>query len=185
MTSISKATQVRVHGGEAAARAGRRFVGAACAVVLALSAPAAFWLRPAQAAGAVEMQVERIVSGAINEYNQAMEAGDPEPWLKYFTDNARRQSPTSSQSGRAQFDEYYKSEFKDWKAKITPKKTVVMARTIAVLFDWEAVPRASPTDTPVKLEMAAFFDMSSSGRFDAVAYVFDPAKFGKPGGAAK
>src|SRR5262245_9151238 len=52
-----------------------------------------FFPASAGAAGAVEMQVERIVTTAIDEYNLAMEEGSPEAWLKYFTDNVRRSSP--------------------------------------------------------------------------------------------
>lgn len=129
------------------------------------------------AAGAVEMQVERIIDGAISEYNQGMESGDPQGWLKYFTDNVKRESPLSSQQGRAQFDEHYRSEFNSFKVQLTPKRKVVSGRSIAVLFDWEGTHR--PSGAPIKVEMAAFFEVSTSGRFDSVAWVFDPTKLAK------
>lgn len=158
----------------------RRFLAVAA---VSLASAAALVPAPSHAAGAVEMQVDRIVNSAIDEYNLGMESGDPEGWLKYFSDSAKRQSPLSSQTGKADFTEHYKSEFKDFKAKWVVKKMVVMARQIAVLFDWDATHK--PTDTPVKIEMVAFFDMGSSGRFDSVHFVFDPAKLAKVNGASK
>jgi hypothetical protein len=137
----------------------------------------------ALAAGAVEMQVERIVDSTIAEYNQGMGTGDPEGWLKYFTDNVRRESPTSTQTGRTEFAEYYRAEFKDFKAQWTPKKTVITGRSVAMLLDWNAVHKRS--GTPVKIEMAAFFDMASSGRFESVVFVFDSAQLAKLTGAGR
>jgi SnoaL-like protein len=138
---------------------------------------------PALAAGAVEMQVERIVDSTIAEYNQGMETGDPEGWLKYFTDNVRRQSPTSTQTGRTEFADFYRAEFKDFKAQWTAKKTVITGRSVAMLLDWDAVHK--PSGTPVKIEMAAFFDMASSGRFESVVFVFDSAQLAKVTGAGR
>ncbi|MFO1350555.1 MAG: nuclear transport factor 2 family protein [Gammaproteobacteria bacterium] len=133
------------------------------------------------AAGAVEMQVEHIVDTAINEYNQGMESGNPDGWLKYFTDNIQRQSPLSAQTGQAEFADYYRNEFSSFKAHWTSKKMIVNGRSVAVLFDWEAVHKAS--GTPVKIEMAAFFDMATSGRFESVSFVFDSAKLAQLTGA--
>jgi hypothetical protein len=139
-----------------------------------LACSCAFLARTACAAGAVEMQVERIVVQMIDEYNQAMEAGDPQPWLRYFTDNARRHSPLSDQQGKTQVADYYAWEFKTFQAKYVTKSILISGRTAAVVFDWEGVYK--PSGTPVKLEMAAIYEMASSGKFEAVSFYFDTAK---------
>ena len=131
-------------------------------------------LRTALAAGAVEMQVEHIVVQTIDEYNQAMEAGDPQPWLRYFTDNVRRHSPLADQQGKQEVGDYYAWEFQNFRAKYVTKKILVSGRSAAVVFDWEGVHKAS--GTPVKVEMVGVYEMASSGRFDSVSFYFDTAK---------
>jgi hypothetical protein len=139
-------------------------IGCVCALVA----------RTACAAGAVEMQVERIVVQMIDEYNQAMEAGDPQSWLRYFTDNARRHSPLSDQQGKPDVAAYYAWEFKTFQTRCVTKSILVSGRSAAVVFDWEGVHK--PSGAPVKLEMAAIYEMASSGKFDAVSLYFDTAK---------
>ena len=85
----------------------------------------------ALAAGAVEMQVEHIVVQTIDEYNQAMEAGDPAPWLRYFTDNVRRHAPQADQQGKKELADYYAWEFKTFRAKCAIKKILVSGRSAA------------------------------------------------------
>ncbi len=133
--------------------------------------------RSAVAAGAVEMQVARIVNSAIDGYNRAMETGEPGGWLKYFTDNVHRQGPRSQQQGKQAFSEYYGREFETYRARWTAKKMVVSGRSAAVLLEWEAVHKA--TDTPLKMEIAAFFELASSGKFEVVSFYFDTAKLGQ------
>jgi hypothetical protein len=149
-----------------------RFAGLAAACILLLCAAAT----PAHvlAAGAVEMQVERIVTTAIDEYNLAMEEGNPEAWLKYFTDNVRRSSPLGSQQGRAAFDEYYRGEFQRYKARWSVRKTIVMGRSAVALVDCELAQRAGGGDG--KLAMAIVFELASSGRFDSLDFYFDTAR---------
>jgi predicted SnoaL-like aldol condensation-catalyzing enzyme len=130
--------------------------------------------RTAFAAGAVEMQVEHIVVQTIDEYNQAMAAGDPQPWLRYFTDDVRRHSPLSDQQGKQDFADYYAWEFKNFQAKYVTNKILVSGRSAAVVFDWEGVHKAS--GTPIKLQMVGIYEMASSGKFDAVSFYFDTAK---------
>ena len=133
-----------------------------------------FEVRTAFAAGAVEMQVEHIVVQTIDEYNQAMEAGDPQSWLRYFADNVRRHSPLSDQQGKKDFSDYYAWEFKTFQARCVTKKILVSGRSAAVVFDWEGVHK--PSGTPVKLEMVGIYEMASSGRFEAVSFYFDTAR---------
>ena len=128
----------------------------------------------ALAAGAVEMQVEHIVVQAIDAYNDAMEAGDPAGWVKYFTDNARRHDPLGDQHGKAEFAAYYEREFKTCRAKIVTKKFIVSGRTAAVVFVWDAMPR--PSGGVQQVEMVGIFELASSGRFDALSFYFDTPK---------
>jgi len=140
-------------------------------VLLALSSA-----RAALAAGAVEMQVERIVVTAIDEYNAAMEAGDPAGWLKYFTDSVKRRDPLAAQSGRQEFADYYAREFKTLQMKWTTKKMLIMGRSAAVEFEWAGTHKDS--NTPVKLDAVAMLEMASSGRFESINFYFDTAKAG-------
>jgi hypothetical protein len=129
------------------------------------------------AAGAVEMQVERIVTIAIDEYNQAMEDGNPASWLKYFTDNVRRGSPLGSQQGRAAFNEYYLSEFKSFKTHWNIKKTIVMGRSAVAIVECESARRTG--DAEAKVDMAIVFELAPSGRFESLDFYFDPARLAK------
>lgn len=129
------------------------------------------------AAGAVEMQVDRIVTTAIDEYNQAMEEGNPESWLKYFTDNVRRSSPLGSQQGRAAFNEYYLAEFKTFKTHWNIKKTIVMGRSAVAIVECESARRSG--DTEAKVDMAIVFELAPSGRFESLELYFDSARVAK------
>lgn len=139
-------------------------------LLIALLAP----VGAAHAAGAVEMQVERIVTTAIDEYNQAMQEGNPESWLKYFTDNVRRNSPAGSLQGRPAFNEYYQGEFKSFKVHWNIKKTIVMGRSAAAVVECELVPRAGGAEA--KADMAIVFELASSGRFESLEFYYDTAK---------
>lgn len=134
-------------------------------------------LKPAFAAGAVEMQVEHMLLQAIEEYNTAMESGDTSAWVKYFTDNVQRRSPVNEQTGKKDVGEYFAWEFKNFQAKMTPKKILVSGRAAAVVFMWEGIQKSS--NAAIKLEMVGIFEMASSGRFDHVSYYYDTAKAGK------
>lgn len=129
---------------------------------------------PAKAAGAVEMQVDRIVKLAILEYNAAMREGDPARWLKYFTDNVKRHSPGSTQQGMQAFADYYAWEFHNFEATWTPKRTLISGRSGAVEFEWDAVHK--PSGTALKSSMVVIFEMASSGKFEAADFYFDTAK---------
>jgi hypothetical protein len=129
------------------------------------------------AAGAVEMQVERIVLIAIEQYNQAMQAGDPGEWLKYFTDNVRRKDPLSAQQGKQAFTDHYAREFKDFQAQWTTRKMIISGRSAAVEFEWSGVHR--PSGTPVKADAVAILELASSGKFESISYYFDTAEMRK------
>lgn len=133
--------------------------------------------RTAVAAGAVEMQVARIVNSAVDGYNRAMETGDAGGWLKYFTDNVHRQGPLSVQDGKQAFSEYYQREFETFQARWTTMHMVISGRSGAVEFEWEAVHKAS--GTPMKVDMVAVFELASSGKFESVKFYFDTAKLGQ------
>jgi predicted SnoaL-like aldol condensation-catalyzing enzyme len=133
--------------------------------------------RTAVAAGAVEMQVARIVNSAVDGYNRAMETGDAGGWLKYFTDNVHRQGPLSVQDGKQAFAEYYQREFETFQARWTSTHMVISGRSGAVEFEWEAVHKAS--GTPMKVDMVAVFELASSGKFESVKFYFDTAKLGQ------
>ena len=154
-----------------------RTVLAAQAATVTLFFILATALRPAFAAGAVEMQVEHILTQAIDEYNQSMESGDSSAWVKYFTDNVQRRSPANEQAGKKEVGEYFAWEFKHFQAKMMAKKILVSGRSAAVVFVWDAVHK--PSNSSVKLEMVGIFEMASSGRFDSVTYYYDTAKAGK------
>ena len=133
--------------------------------------------RGALAAGAVEMQVERIVKIAIMEYNSAMRSGDAARWLKYFTDNVKRQGPDGAQVGKQAFSDYYQWEFGNFEASWKSKRMLISGRSGAVEFEWDAVHR--PTGAPVKLDMVAIFELASSGKFESANFYFDTAKVGQ------
>ena len=129
--------------------------------------------RDAMAAGAVAMQVERIVKLAIMGYNSAMRSGDESQWLKYFTDNVKRQAPTGSQSGLKEFTDYYNWEFENFTASLATRQMIISGPVGAVEFEWDAVHKASGKQ--VKIDMIAVFELASSGKFESVRFYFDPA----------
>jgi len=129
--------------------------------------------RNAKAAGAVAMQVERIVKLAVTGYNSAMRSGDESKWLKYFTDNVKRQAPTGSQDGLKEFTEYYIWEFENFDASLTVKQLIISGPVGAVEFEWDAVHKASGKQ--VKIDMVGIFELASSGKFESVRFYFDPA----------
>src|SRR5829696_5688181 len=143
------------------------------ALVVSLLCLWSLQIRTALAAGAVEMQVEHIVSLSIEEYNRAMEARDPEGWLKYFTDNVYRNSLLSVQEGKQAFAEYYRWEFKNFQARCVPKKILITGRSAAVVFLWDAIHQSS--GTPLQLEVVAIYEMASSGKFESVSFYYDTA----------
>jgi len=148
------------------------------AMLLAVTAFAA--ANGARGAGAVEMQVEHLLVQSIEEYNQAMEAGDPSDWMRYFTDAVQRRSPGSVQNGKKEFAEYYRWEFQTFQAKYVPQKILVSGRGAAAVFIWDAVHRASGES--VKVEMVGVYEMGPSGRIEKVAFYFDPAAQNKMSG---
>jgi hypothetical protein len=155
---------------------GKFIVLAACIFTLLLCL-SLLLARSAKAAGAVEMQVARIVNSAVDGYNGAMETGEAGRWLKYFTDNVRRQDPRSVQEGKQAFSEYYLLEFETFQARWTTKNMVISGRSGAVEFEWEAVHKAS--GTPLKVDMVGVFELAPSGKFESVKFYFDTAKLGQ------
>jgi ketosteroid isomerase-like protein len=147
------------------------YFSAAFLCLCLLQAPRTF------AAGAVEMQVEHILVQTIDEYNLAMEANDSAAWMKYFADNVSRRSPMGDHQGKKNFADYYAWEFKNFQAKYVTKKIIVSGRSAAIVFEWDAVHKAS--GTPVKIEMVAIYELASSGKFDSVSFYYDTAKAGK------
>jgi hypothetical protein len=135
-----------------------------------------FQMRPAVAAGAVAMQVERIIKISIMEYNSAMRDGDATRWTKYFTDNVRRTAPQASQEGMKAFSDYYAWEFENFDATWTTKRMIISGPVGAVEFEWDAVHQAS--GNPVKVNMVAIFELASSGKFQSVDFYFDSAEMG-------
>jgi hypothetical protein len=154
-----------------------RYLAGVASVLISLFCLSAFQTRTALAAGAVEMQVERMVIIAIGEYNDAMEAGEPGGWLKYFTDDVRRQSPQSAQQGKQEFSGYYRSEFENYRARWNTRKMIISGRSAAVVFEWDAVHK--PTGNPLKVDMVAVFELASSGKFESVGFYFDTASLGQ------
>lgn len=132
--------------------------------------------RPAAAAGAVAMQVERIIKTAIMEYNAAMRDGDSTRWTKYFTGNVKRNAPLASQDGMQAFSDYYAWEFENFNASWSIKRMIINGPVGAVEFEWDAVHKAS--GDPVKVNMVAIFELASSGKFQSVDFYFDSAKLG-------
>ena len=132
-------------------------------------------IRSATAAGAVAMQVERIVKLAIIGYNSAMRSGDESQWLKYFTDNVKRQAPTGSQNGLKAFTDYYDWEFEHFNASLATRQMIISGPVGAVEFEWDAVHKAS--GKPVRINMIAVFELASSGKFESVRFYFDPAGY--------
>lgn len=131
-------------------------------------------LRPALAAGSVEMQVEHLARQAMAEYNSAMETGDSASFVKYFASNATRVSPVSRQAGRAELARYFDAEFKTYKASYLVKKMFVQGNSVAVVFTWDAADRKSGDG--LSIEMVGLFEVGSSGQFSSATYYFDSAK---------
>lgn len=130
-------------------------------------------MRTATGAGAVAMQVDRIVKIAIMEYNSAMRAGDPARWLKYFTDNVERHSPQSTQQGMQAFADYYAWEFENFEATWATKRMIISGSVGAVEFEWDAVHKGS--GTPLKVDMVAVLELASSGKFQSVNFYYGTA----------
>ena len=131
-------------------------------------------LRPALAAGSVEMQVEHLVKQAMEEYNAAMESGDSASFVKYFASNATRETPLSRQSGRTELARYFDAEFKTYKASYQIRKMLVQGNSAAIVFTWDAVDRKSG-DT-LRIDMVGLYEVGSSGQFSSATYYFDSAK---------
>ncbi len=144
------------------------------ALVISLLCLSSSQVRTALAAGAVEMQVEHMISLSIEEYNQAMEVRDPEGWLKYFTDNVYRNGLLSVQQGKDAFADYYRWEFKNFQAKCVPRKILISGRSAAVVFLWDAVHK--PSGSPLRLEMVGVYEMAASGKIESVSFYYDTAK---------
>jgi hypothetical protein len=145
-----------------------RFLAASTFILGLLLLFAPYQMRTATGAGAVAMQVERIVKLALMEYNSAMRSGEPARWIKYFTDNVKRTSPTTSQDGMAAFSDYYAWEFENFEATWTTKRMLVSGPVGAVEFEWDAVHK--PSGTPVKLDMVAVIELASSGKFQSISF---------------
>ena len=155
----------------------RRVVTLATYASIALLCVSAFQMRTALAAGAVEMQVEHMISLSMEEYNHAMEVGDPDGWLRYFTDNVYRNGLLSAQNGKKEFSDYYQWEFKNFQAKCVVKKVLVNGRSAAVVYSWDAVHKAS--GSPLQLDMVVVYEMASSGKFESASFYYDTAKAAK------
>jgi hypothetical protein len=112
-----------------------------------------------------------------------MDAGDPEAWLKYFTDNVRRGSPLGAQQGKASFTEYYQNEFKNLKSRWTAKKMIVMGRSAAAVIECDVTQRASGQEA--KVDTVVVFELASSGRFESIDFYYDTAKVAKLLAAAR
>ncbi|MCC7548635.1 MAG: nuclear transport factor 2 family protein [Burkholderiales bacterium] len=136
----------------------------------------------ARAAGAVEMQVERIVRTAIREYNGAMQAGDPADWIKYFTEDVKRSDPAGTQQGKQDFAAHYAKEFAAFNTQWTPRRVIVMGRSAAVEFEWSGTRRNS--SEPVKVDMVVILELASSGKFDSIAFYYDTARVAGTGPGA-
>jgi ketosteroid isomerase-like protein len=154
-----------------------RFVALVACTSLSLVCLPSFQPGTVLAAGAVEMQVEHMISLSIDEYNNAMEARDPAGWLKYFTDNVSRNSPLSVQKGKEAFSDYYRWEFKTFRARCIAKKILVSGRSAAVVFLWDAVHK--PSGDPLRLEMVGLYEMAASGKFESVSFYYDTAAAAK------
>lgn len=128
----------------------------------------------ALAAGSVEMQVAHLVKDAMAEYNSAMEANDSASFLKYFSSNAKRVSPLSSQSGREELGKYFEAEFQAYKARFDIKKVFIDGNSAAIVFVWDAVDRK--TGDPLKIDMVGVYEVGSSGQFSSATYYFDSAQ---------
>ena len=151
-----------------------RFLAATALILGALLLIAPYQMRTATGAGAVAMQVERIVKIAIMEYNSAMRAEDPARWLKYFTDNVERHSPQSTQQGMQAFADYYAWEFENFEATWATKKMIISGSVGAVEFEWDAVHK--PSGTPVKVDMVAVVELASSGKFLSINFYYGTAE---------
>ncbi|UCD68377.1 MAG: nuclear transport factor 2 family protein [Betaproteobacteria bacterium] len=145
-----------------------RFLAASTLVLGAMLFIVPLHTRMASGAGAVAMQVDRIVKLAIMEYNSAMRAGDPSRWTKYFTDDVKRNAPQASQDGLTAFSDYYAWEFENFEATWTTKRMLISGPVGAVEFEWNAVHKAS--GTPVKLDMVAVIELAASGKFQSVNF---------------
>ena len=156
------------------ARPKNRFYAAAIFILGLLLLIGAFQMRAASAAGAVAMQVERIVKIAIMEYNGAMRAGDPARWIKYFTNDVKRTAPQSTQEGMQAFTDYYAWEFENFEATWATKRMIISGSVGAVEFEWDAVHKAS--GKPVKVEMVAVVELASSGKFQSINFYYGNAQ---------
>ena len=156
------------------AKSKNRFLAATMLILGVVLLIAPYQMRTAAGAGAVAMQVERIVKIAIMEYNSAMRAEDPARWLKYFTDNVERHSPQSTQQGMQAFADYYAWEFENFEATWTTKRMIISGSVGAVEFEWDAVHKAS--GKPVKVDMVAVVELASSGKFQSINFYYGTAK---------
>ena len=125
-----------------------------------------------QAAGSLDMQIERTILKALKDYNTAMNSDDVSKWIKYFEKNAVRSDPLSSPAeGIDNITKYYQQEFSHFSANINVKKVMLKQRTGAVEMIWIA--KDKKTSKTLSVPMTGIFELAPSGKFQTATFYFD------------
>ncbi len=135
---------------------------------------AALFSTSAFAAGSVAMQVEHLVKSAMAEYNSAMEEGDSAAFVKYFSSNAKLETPLVRYSGRTEVARHFDAEFKTYKARFQVTRMFVQENWAAIVMTWEAVDRKSGEEA--RIDMMGLFEVGASGQFSSATLYYDSAK---------
>ena len=130
-----------------------------------------------QAAGSLDMQIERTILKALKDYNTAMDSDDVSKWIKYFEKTAVRTDPLSSPAeGIESITEYYQQEFSHFSANINVKKVMLKQRTGAVEMVWIA--KDKKTSKTLSVPMTGIFELAPSGKFQTATFYFDTSMNG-------
>mgnify|MGYP001342542960 CR=1 FL=1 len=125
-----------------------------------------------QAAGSLDMQIERTIVKALADYNSAMATDDVAKWLKYFEKDATRKDPLLSQMiGLDEIKEYYRKEFSIFAASFEISRVMLKERNAAVEMLWTAIDKK--TSKTILLPTVGIFELAPSGKFKSATFYFD------------
>ena len=124
-----------------------------------------------KAAGSLEMQVEKTISRALSSYNKAITDNDPEYWLRYFNKDIIFSSPLKNSKDVDDLKEYYTLEFSNFDANYETEQVIAKGRTAAAKLVWNIKKKGDANFSKIKI--AAFFELSPSGKFSSAKFYFD------------
>lgn len=124
-----------------------------------------------KAAGSLEMQVEKTITRALNSYNKAITDNDPDYWLRYFNKDITFSSPLKTSKNIDDLKNYYSLEFSNFDANYETEQVIAKGRTAAAKLVWNIKKKSDANFS--KISIAAFFELSPSGKFSSATFYFD------------